>query len=84
MFTSGSSGKPKGAIISQHNIKYLIDWSKHEYNFNNNTIHTALNPIFFDNSIFDFYATLGNGGTLIVLTNKEILDPHIVSRVLEK
>ena len=42
----GSSGKPKGAIISQHNIKYLIDWSKHEYNFNNNTIHTALNPIF--------------------------------------
>ena len=84
MFTSGSSGKPKGAIISQHNIKYLIDWSKHEYNFNNNTIHTALNPIFFDNSIFDFYATLGNGGTLIVLTNKEILDPHIVSKVLEK
>tara|TARA_B100001059_G_C17827775_1_gene582556 strand:+ start:863 stop:2356 length:1494 start_codon:yes stop_codon:yes gene_type:complete len=84
MFTSGSSGKPKGAIISQHNIKYLIDWANYEYNFNNSTIHTALNPIFFDNSVFDFYATLGNGGTLVVLTNKEILDPQIVSRVLEK
>ena len=35
--------------------------------------------ILFFQPYFDFYATLGNGGTLIVLTNKEILDPHIVA-----
>lgn len=82
MFTSGSSGKPKGAIISQYNLKYLIEWAKNEYKFDEKTVHTALNPIFFDNSIFDFYATIGNAGTLVVLTNKEILNPETVIKVI--
>lgn len=84
MFTSGSSGQPKGVIINQHNIRYLIEWAKKEYSFGSETIHTALNPIYFDNSIFDFYATIFNGGTLVVFKDKEILDPEIIERVITK
>ena len=84
MFTSGSTGEPKGVSISHHNVLKFIDWSKKEYSFNKTEVFTNLNGLHFDNSIFDIFASLFNGHTLIPLNKSELLDTNTVIKLFKK
>ncbi len=64
MFTSGSTGMPKAAVISHSSLLNFISWAKDRFEINNQDRLTNVNPLFFDNSVFDFYASLFNGATL--------------------
>ncbi len=67
MFTSGSTGFPKGAVISHSNVLNFIQWGKQTFEVSENDIFTNANPVYFDNSIFDFYTSIYNGATLVPL-----------------
>jgi len=74
MFTSGSTGSPKGVKISHFNLFFLINWAKKTFNINNKDVMTNINPLHFDNSIFDFYCSLFNGATLTPIQKHEIFN----------
>ena len=74
MFTSGSTGQPKGCAISQGNVIRFIKWCKSDFNLKKKDIATNLNPLFFDNSIFDIFGCLFNGVTLILLSREKIIN----------
>ena len=61
MFTSGSTGKPKGVKISHSNLMYLIDWINRYFRLSKNEIFSNINPLHFDNSVFDIYGSIFNG-----------------------
>ena len=63
MFTSGSTGVPKAAVISHASLLNLINWSKDRFGVKSSDRFTNLNPLYFDNSVFDFYASIFNGAT---------------------
>jgi D-alanine--poly(phosphoribitol) ligase subunit 1 len=73
MFTSGSTGFPKGAVMSHGNVLRFIHWVAQEYQFATGERCTNLNPMYFDNSVFDFYGGLFNGATLVPFS-REYLD----------
>ena len=54
MFTSGSTGFPKGVAIRHYNVLAFSEWCKNEFGINSDETVTNLNPLFFDNSIFEF------------------------------
>jgi D-alanine--poly(phosphoribitol) ligase subunit 1 len=82
MFTSGSTGNPKGAVMSHANVRNLIAWAQDCYAIGSDDRLTNLNPLYFDNSVFDVYAALFSGACLVVLTREETRDPRrLVDRI---
>lgn len=75
MFTSGSTGFPKGVIISNQNVINLISWAKKTFDITKNDSFTSINPPYFDNSVFDFYCSLFNGASLILVDHKLLITP---------
>jgi len=65
MFTSGSTGFPKGVTISHSNLLNFVSWGKKTFSIVPEDIFTNVNPMYFDNSVFDFYVSLMNGASLI-------------------
>ncbi len=75
MFTSGSTGFPKGAVMTHANVLNLIEWSRETYSIEHDDVLTNVNPLYFDNSVFDFYAALFNGARLVPFCKAEVSDP---------
>lgn len=84
MFTSGSTGTPKGVLIKQESVLNLIEWGKETYSLTLNDIMTNVNPIYFDNSVFDFYCALFNGITLIAFSKEVVAQPKLMLEIVER
>lgn len=67
MFTSGSTGEPKGAVIPHQGVLHLVEWAADDLGIGPRDRLTNVNPIFFDNSVFDIYASLLNGASVVAL-----------------
>ncbi len=82
MFTSGSTGFPKGAVMTHGNVLNLIAWSISAYDIKPKDIFTNVNPLYFDNSVFDFYSALFSGSCLVPFTREELTNPtKLVAKV---
>jgi D-alanine--poly(phosphoribitol) ligase subunit 1 len=80
MFTSGSTGIPKGALITHANLLSFISWIKEEFGFNSTDKLTNVNPIFFDNSVFDFYSAFFSGSCLVPFSKDEVGNPSFLMK----
>ncbi|WP_245477254.1 amino acid adenylation domain-containing protein [Bradyrhizobium guangzhouense] len=67
MFTSGSTGEPKGAVIPHQGVLHLADWARSDLHIGPGERLTNVNPIYFDNSVLDIYAGLLNGAAIVAL-----------------
>lgn len=74
MFTSGSTGMPKGAVMSHANLLGFIAWARYRFGVTPDDVLTNVNPIYFDNSVFDFYAALFSGAALMPATAEQVRD----------
>ena len=76
MFTSGSTGLPKGAVISHSNLMNFINWTISNFGFTTEDVHTQINPLYFDNSIFDYYSTIFTGGSIVPFESDLLNNPR--------
>lgn len=84
MFTSGSTGVPKGVAISHASVLNFVAWSRVTFDITPDDVLTGVNPIYFDNSVFDFYAALFNGACLAPFTPADTKDPLSLVRRIDE
>lgn len=82
MFTSGSTGEPKGAVISHQGVLSLMRWVRSWLENPCGERFSNLNPLHFDNSVFDLYGGLLNGATLVPVETGQIQNPMAWVRCL--
>lgn len=83
MFTSGSTGFPKGAVMTQDNVLRFVEWGAGELGVGPGDVLTNVNPIYFDNSVFDIYVSLYNGATLCPFTPEQVKDARALVKTID-
>ena len=75
MFTSGSTGEPKGVVITLGCLISFLEWMVAQHSFEEG--ETFLNQVSyaFDVSVMDTYTALLTGGTVFSITKDDVNNP---------
>ena len=72
MFTSGSTGDPKGVQIGRESVGLLGDWMLGSFGLGEAPVFMNQAPFSFDLSMYEVFATLAAGGTCVLNSREQI------------
>lgn len=75
MFTSGSTGEPKGVTVPHRGAVDYALWVKRTFGIDESTKLGNQAPFYFDNSIFDIYSMLLTGAEMVIIPEKLFMFP---------
>jgi amino acid adenylation domain-containing protein len=79
LFTSGSTGWPKGVVITHRNVTAFSDWAVGEFAMRPGDRHSGHPSLHFDLSTFDLHPTFAAGAELHMLSPRLGLDARALA-----
>ncbi len=76
MFTSGTTGVPKGVMVSAGNVHHLLSVLEERYAFGPDDRCSQVFELTFDLSVFDMFMTWAAGACLCVVPASQLMGPY--------
>jgi amino acid adenylation domain-containing protein len=83
LYTSGSTGDPKGVMLSHLNALAFVNWTVEEFGVTAADRLSSHAPLHFDLSVFDLYAAAEAGATVVLVPPETSVFPREVVRFIE-
>jgi amino acid adenylation domain-containing protein len=82
IYTSGSTGKPKGVVITHGALANHMRWMLREFAFTSEDRFLFKTPSGFDASVWEIYAPLMCGATMVIAPGNDHRDPFAIVDLL--
>jgi len=76
VFTSGSTGLPKGVVTTHRNVARLFTSERLDFDFRPDDVWTMVHDYSFDFAVWELLGPLLSGGRLVIIPRAEVLDPE--------
>ncbi|MFC0215900.1 amino acid adenylation domain-containing protein [Paenibacillus chartarius] len=84
IFTSGTTGRPKGVMITHRNVVRLLVNDRLQFDFNEGDVWTLFHSYCFDFSVWEMYGALLYGGQVVVVPRHVAQNPQDFADLLRR
>jgi tyrocidine synthetase-3 len=84
IYTSGTSGRPKGVLVGHRSLLNLCLWHRHAFSITGNDRASKLAGFGFDASVWEVFPYLAAGSSLVIVPEHLKLDPTSLNSYFER